>query len=449
MRSKKCFWGALLLLAILPAVEVSAQESSLNAYSPYTFYGLGYLNYTGATNFSAMGGASIGYRSEYELKVNTTNPASLSGLPQKSFFFDIGMTGTNVYLSQYGNDNAGTRLLRKSSFNTFNISNITIAFPLAKKLAMSLNVSPYSAVGYRVQRDETDPEVLGNLGAVTYYYTGEGDVNEAKASLGWEPFKGLSVGAEFIYLWGNIDRNYKTLIRPYTGSGSYNNETNSFIGTTNEKVASVFGGFGIQYTPIQKEKMRLTIGATYRMGGHLRSTVTDYIPSGNIYNDVVRLDTLPSISHMPQTIGIGLFLHRPKYSIGADYIFQDWGRNSSDAADGVKYINTHTFKLGAQYTPNRYDMRSFFKRNTYRVGLRYNDYYLQMKGQKMSEKAITFGVEVPFKMMTISSVNVGVELGVRGTLRNDLIRERYWKVSVGVMLFGRDYDYWFDKYKYN
>jgi hypothetical protein len=450
MRIKKSFFGVLLSVAVLSPFATSAQEGSLNAYSPYTFYGLGNLNYTGSTIFSSMGGASIGYRSEYELKVNTTNPASLSSLPQKTFFFDIGMTGTNVYLSQWGNDYTGNRLLRKSSYNTFNLSNVTIAFPLAKKLAMSLNVAPYSAVGYRVQREETDQAIMANLGAVTYYYTGEGDINEAKASMGWEPFKGLSIGAELIYLWGNIDRKYQTLIRPYTGSGSYNNETNSFTGNTNENVSRIFGGFGIQYTPLNRVKTRLTIGATYRMGGNLGSEVTDYIPSGNIYNDIVRLDTLPSLTYMPQTIGIGFFFHRPKFSIGADYIYQDWGRNNTfDADNDVAYIDTHTYKFGAQFTPNRYDLRNFFKRMTYRAGFRYNDYYLQMRGRKMNEKAVTLGVEIPFKMMTVSSVNVGVELGQRGSLQNDLIKEKYWKISVGVMLFGRDYDYWFEKYKYN
>jgi hypothetical protein len=450
MRIKKSFWGALLSVAILSPFATSAQEGSLNAYSPYTFYGLGYPNYTGGTVFSSMGGASIGYRSEFELKVNTTNPASLGNIPQKSFYFDIGMTGTNVYLSQYGNDNSGNSLLRKSSYNTFNLSNITLAFPLTKKLAMSLNVAPYSAVGYRIKREETDKDVLANLGAVTYCYLGEGDVNEAKASIGWEPVKWLSIGAEAIYLWGNIDRTYQTLIRPYTGSGSYNNEKNSFTGTTNEQMSRIFAGAGLQITPLNKEKTRLTIGATYRMGGKLGSTVTDYIPSGNIYNDVVRMDTLPSLTYMPQTIGVGFYLHRPKFSRGADYVYQDWARNNTfDADNDVAYINTNTFKFGAQFTPNRYDIRNFFKRNTYRVGFRYNDYYLQMKGQKMNEKAVTVGIEIPFKMMTVSSVNIGLELGQRGTLQSNLIKENYFKVNVGVMLFGRDYDYWFEKYKYN
>ncbi|MDR0907873.1 MAG: hypothetical protein LBM63_04645 [Rikenellaceae bacterium] len=451
MRNKKSFLGALLLVAVMLPFVASAQEGSLNAYSPYTLYGLGNLNYTGSTIFSAMGGASIGYRSEFDLKVNTTNPASLSGLPRKTFFFDVGLTGSNVYLKQYASHhNSDILQLRQSSYNTFNISNITIAFPIAKRLAMSLNVAPYSAVGYRIQRDETDPAVLANLGSVSYYYTGEGDINEAKASLGWEPFKGLSIGAEFIYLWGNIDRKYQTYIRPYTGSGSYNNETNSFTGTTNEQVGRVFGGFGLQFTPINKEKTMLTLGATYRLGGKLGSEVTDYIPSGNVYSDIVRLDTLPSVNYIPQSIGVGVFFQRPKFAIGADYIYEDWARNNSfDADNNVGYVNTNTFKLGMQFTPNRYDVRRFFNRLTYRVGFRYNDYYLQVKGQRMNEKAVTFGVEVPFKMMSVSSLNVGVELGERGTLRSDLIRERFFKINVGVMLFGRDYDYWFEKYKYN
>jgi hypothetical protein len=282
------------------------------------------------------------------------------------------------------------------------------------------------------------------------YYIGEGDVTEAKASVGWEPFKGVSIGAELIYLWGDINRSYKATILPFTGPGSYNNETGIMSAYTNEKVSRIFGGFGVQYTPLLKDRNRLTIGATYRLGGKLNSDIVDYIPSGNIYGDTVRFDKTVSPLRMPQTIGAGVYFHRPKYAVGIDYIYQDWASgNAPDAANGVAYVNTQTFKLGAQYTPDRYNLRSFFKRLTYRAGFRYNDYYLQFGGQKIKEKAITFGVEIPFNMLKVSNVNVGVELGERGTLRNNLIRERYFKVNVGVFLFGRDYDYWFNKYRYD
>ncbi len=448
MRINKCLRCAIVSLALVLPFGASAQESSVNTYSPYTLYGLGNMNYTGGTRFAAMGGASIAFRNGgYDLpgdiKLNTNNPASLSGLTPKSFIFDVGLSGSNIYLTQ--NSESGKL---KTSYNTFNVNNISVGLPLAKKLGFSLNVSPYSDVGYYLHKD--DYGYLADLGVVRYYYTGEGDVTEAKASIGWEPFKGLSVGAELIYLWGNIDRLYKAEIVPYTGGGSYNNETNTMSAYTNEKISRVYGGFGLQYSPLVKNKTRLTIGATYRMGGKLNARETDYIPSGNVYKDTVRFDTRTAATYIPQSIGAGLYFYRPKYNVGIDYIYQNWAdKNAYDEANDVGYTNASTIRFGAQYTPDRYNVRSFMKRVSYRVGFRYNDYYLQFQGQKLNEKAVTFGFEIPFKMMTVSSVNVGVELGERGTLKKDLIRERYFKINVGVFLFGRDFDYWFEKYKYN
>ncbi len=452
MRIDKRTRLAFLALALMfPLTAAFAQESSVNTYSPYTLYGLGNMNYTGSTSFAAMGGTSIGFRNGFfdtagDLKVNTTNPASLSSLAPRSIIFDVGLTGSNVYLQQKATGATGSQVLRKTSFNTFNFSNVTLAFPILRGLGVAVNVSPYSQIGYNINID--DDSYLADLGWVRYSYMGEGDITEAKLGIGWSPFKKLSIGAEVIYMWGNIDRTYKADIDhySYTGSGKYND----ISAYTNEKVSRVYGGFGIQYTPVAVNKTRLTIGATYRMGGKLNAKATDYIPSNNIYGDTIRLNKYTTAEYMPQTIGVGFFFHRPKYAIGVDYIYQDWAKNNPyDEANQVGYVNTNTFKFGAQYTPGRYDMRSFMKRITYRVGFRYNDYYMQYHGHKMTEKAVTFGFEIPFKMVAVSNVNIGFEFGERGTLQNELIRERYFKINLGVFLFGRDYDYWFEKYKYN
>ena len=443
---------SLTLLSIVP-VAAWAQESSINTFSPYTLYGLGNLAGSGGSTFVAMGGASIGFRNggfdtAADIRLNTSNPASLSGITPKTFIFDVGFAGSNVYLRE-NNATLGTL---NSSFNTFNINNITVAFPLARRLGLAVNVSPYSQVGYRIHQDDhnINPDSpLADLGIVRYFYDGEGDVSEAKLSVGWEPFKNFSIGAEMIYMWGNIDRSYKATVVPYTGSGTYG----SVSASTNEKISRIFGAFGVQYTPLSKARSRLTIGATYRLGGRLNSTVTDFIPSGNIYGDTVRFVQKRSAAYMPQMVGTGIYFHRPKWSVGADYVWQNWGRNGYDAANSVRYVDTHTYKIGIQYTPNRYDIRgkgaSFFNRMTYKVGFRYNNNYQQFRGNPVNDKAITLGFDIPFAAMTVSNVSVGFELGERGTLRNGLVRERYFKFNVGVMLFGRDYDYWFEKYKYN
>ena len=456
MRIYKYLAAAALTLGIaLTPGTLQAQESSLGTYSPYTMYGLGNLTGSPLSAFAGMGGASIGFRNggfdtTADLRLNLSNPASLSGIPGQTFIFDVGLAGSNVYAKQRSREG-----MLRTSFNTFNFNNFSIAVPLVGgKLGMALSVSPYSEVGYKIHND--DDSHLADLGVVRYFYDGQGDVTEAKAAVGLQLLRNLSIGAEANYLWGNIDRTYRAEIAVHTGTGEYNNVSAS----TNEKVGRVFGAFGVQYTPLSKLKTRLTLGMTYRLGGKLNSDVTDYVPSNNIYEDVIRLDEYTSSLYMPARIGAGVYFHRPKWAVGADYIYEGWGEhNAYDALNDVSYVNTNTFKFGARYTPNRYDIRgkfgSFFNRMTYKAGFRTGNNYLQFHGVPMNERAVTLGVDIPFKATNVSNLSLGIEYSERGRLGNvgtpleSLVKERYFKISAGVMLFGGDYDYWFQKYQYN
>jgi hypothetical protein len=440
--------AGVALAVVMWAAPVRAQGSSLGTYSPYTMYGLGNLNRSPLSAFVGMGGASIGFRNAGfdtpgEIRLNVSNPASLSGILPQSFIFDVGLAGTNRYLSQRSADE-----LMRTSFNTFNFNNVTIALPIATKLGFAFSVSPYSEVGYKMHT--VDESYLADLGVVHYYYYGEGDVTEAKAALGRELFRNFSLGVEVNYMWGNINRTYRAEIESYTGTGKYNNVSAS----TNENVGRMFGGFGVQYSPVSRDRTRITVGATYRMGGKLNSDVTDHIPSGNIFGDTVRLAEYKSPVYIPQRVGVGVFFHRPKWSMGIDYIYEYWGwRNAYDAVNQVRYVNTGVLKIGGRYTPNRYDMRgraaSFFNRMTYKAGLRTGNNYLEFHGVPMNERAVTLGFDIPFRADKISNLAIGIEYGQRGSLKGVLVKEHYFRVSAGVMLFGGDYDYWFQKYRYN
>ncbi len=452
---KYLFAAALTLgLALTPGAS-RAQESSLGTYSPYSMYGLGNLTGSPLSAFAGMGGTSIGFRNggfdtTADLRLNLSNAASLSGIPGQTFIFDVGLAGSNVYAQQRSREG-----MLRTSFNTFNFNNFSIAFPLiGNKMGFAVSVSPFSEVGYKIHND--DESHLSDLGVVRYFYDGQGNVTEAKAALGLQLLRNLSIGVEANYLWGNIDRMYKAEILNYLVSGTFN----SINASTNERVGKIFAAFGMQYTPLDKARTRLTIGATYRLGGKLDSKVTDYIPSNNIFEDVIRLDEYTSPTYMPDRIGAGVYFHRPRWAVGADYVYEGWGKhNEYDALNDVRYVNTNTFKIGARYTPNRYDIRgkfgSFFNRMTYKAGFRTGANYLEFRGVPMNERAVSFGVDIPFKATTVSNLSIGIEysergrLGTVGTPGGDLVKERYFKINAGVMLFGGDYDYWFRKYKYN
>ncbi|MEC7264731.1 MAG: hypothetical protein VXW38_13400, partial [Bacteroidota bacterium] len=86
----------------------------------------------------------------------------------------------------------------------------------------------------------------------------------------------------------------------------------------------------------------------------------------------------------------------------------------------------------------------YFKRVTYRAGLRYDVSGLEVNGKEINNFGITFGLGMPLGG-SFSNVNLGFELGRRGTTDANLIEESYLKINVGLSLN----DVWFQKRKIN
>lgn len=434
MRNKKRFLGAALLgLMSLPAV-VSAQDSSINAFSPYSFYGLGDFAVQGTANIQAMGGAGIAYREG--TTINYMNPASFSSIRRKSALFNVGLQGQNFYLKTTD---------KKSSFNTFNVSNIAFSVPLAAKLGLGVSLTPLSSVGYRISTSETDPDI----GQLNFFYTGEGDISQAKLSIGYEVFKNLSIGAELVYYFGSIDRHSVLSITELDESQNYKDV--SLI--MEESYSKLLPSFGMQYNiPLKQNKRALTIGATFQPKTKLNPKITRSVPTSdedNYFGDYIsRLEYRNKDLAMPAIVSGGLYYHTTKVSIGADYVYQAW-KGANKNPEGMQYTfrNTNTFRGGVQFTPDRGDIRNFMNRLTYRAGVRYSDYYLNVNGRDITDKAITLGLGIPVKRAGFSNIDLGLELGQRGTTKNNLIKENYFRFTIGLSLFGNDF--WFVKPKYD
>ncbi|MDY3979288.1 MAG: hypothetical protein SOZ00_04630 [Tidjanibacter sp.] len=432
-RRERCLLA--LCIALWPALGVSAQSSSLNTYSPYTCYGIGDIRVQGPAILRAMGGTGIGYRNA--IQINSLNPASYSSVRSNSFLLNFDMEGQNFYERSSQ---------AKTSFNTFNIRDISMAFPLSKRVGMSAGMTPYSSVGYRIQSYDQSPDVLANIGQVSNTYMGSGGVTQFKLGIGWEIFDGFSLGGEAIYYHGSIARSFSSVPTAITGSGSYQ----ALAGQQTDDVNAFYGNFGLQWNVIANSKTLMTVGATYQMGGNMHNDVTTLVPVNSTLasGSYVVNSTSKSGFSMPNRYGVGLFVHRIKYAFGADYEFADWGtRNNADRTSTLGFRNTNTVRLGGQYTPSPGDVRSVLRRWTYRAGLRFEQYYMVLNQTQIDDMAFTCGLSIPLRMTGLSNVNLGAEIGQRGTTRNNLVKETYFKFTVGFSLFGEDY--WFVKYKFD
>lgn len=466
MYAKNTLISLLVATAVLSSVAVRAQTSSVNAFSPYTMYGIGELNTPGTLPMRSMGGVGVAMRNVGG--INLLNPASYSIAPQKSFLFDFGVEGQNFYNAQSVLDTqSGDYASKHTAYNTFNFRDIALQIPLAKKVGLGLSLTPYSSVGYRMRYDHPysdDDPVWGNVGSVQYDYQGEGDVTEVKLGVGWEPFKNFSVGVAAQYYWGDIDCDYVASASTITGSGS----VSSISGKDNYSISSFKGQVGVQWVALLNEKRALAFGATYDFGGDLRPRVASTMTIGNMSNTVVRDETTDLKLVLPHQVAVGAYYQTAKWVLGADYVYQNWGgRNKGSVQTGVTgtgsnqhaytvaYTNTSTIKLGAEFTPGRYDVRRFLKRCSYRAGFRYGRFNQTFDGHALGEWAVTAGVGVPVQFLSVSGINIGLEYGRRGynvAERIGLVRQQYFKFALGFSLFGaggENQDYWFLRPKYD
>lgn len=446
MQIRSLYFSLLVVAtALLFPLKASAQESSINVFSPYSMYGLGEINQPGSLAMRSMGGAGVAQRTP--ASVNLLNPAAYSVTMNRAVLFNFGLEAQNYYNSQPKADGSTA----KTSYNTVNFHDIALQIPLAKRLGMGFSLTPYSSVGYRLY----GREVLSDVGLAEYDYEGEGDVTQVKVGIGWEIFKNFSIGAAAQYYWGNIDRNFKMTIVPYTGDNSMSYPSTK--GLHQYSISRFKGQFGMQYSPILNRKHILTFAATYDMGGNLKPKVTNEITVNGSFESSAKSENDYLEVRLPGQVVAGFYYENPKFAIAADYVYQDWGsRNEATepAAGGfaVAYCDTHTVKVGVEWTPNRNDVRLFLRRWHYRAGFNYGDYHQTFGGKRIPQYAVSFGIGIPVKFGGFSAIDVGVEYGNRGNheiiAQNvGMIRQRYLKFAVAFSLFGEDY--WFVRPKYD
>lgn len=447
---------SMVVFVMVSAVDALAQTSATNAFSPYSMYGIGEINTQGALPVRSMGGMGVAWRSTS--MASLLNPAGYSATLRKSAIFNFGVEGMHVINTQNRYDattgaDAGSV---KSSKTSVNFHEIALQIPLAKGLGLGLSLTPYSSVGYNMTAIEQDENAWADVGQVKYNYQGEGDITEVKLGVGWEIFKGFSLGVAGMYYWGDIDRQFTTkIINNIVGDGSML----STIGSSNYSVSNFKFQAGVQYSVINTDKRSLTIGATYDIGGSLRPKVTrlTYI-NDNLATDVYRDDYRSEI-RLPMQIAGGIFYQDVKWSAGFDYVYQNWKGKNAKLTDlieqgvEVAYANTSTYKIGVEFTPNRFDVRRYYNRMSYRAGLRYGGYYQTFGGEHLNQYAVTIGIGFPLRFLGASSVDVGFEYGGRGSHKRiaggsiGLIKQDYFKFAIGLSMFGEDY--WFVRPKYD
>ena len=417
-------------------VGISAAAQVSNTLSPYSQFGLGIIADQSQGFGRGMGGVGIGLRGGQ--LVNMQNPASYSAVDSLSMIFDAGVSGQLTNFSEGG---------KKVNARTADFDYAVALFRLMPRMGLSVGFVPFSNVGYSftVEGYAQDAKTGGinydNSG--TYAYNGSGGLTQAFVGIGWEVMKGLSVGANFSYLWGDYTRTVKV-----TNADSY---ASVMTQTYSSSISSYKLDFGAQWQHRLDPDNLLTLGATVGIGHRLhgdalfvRSSSSESVADTAIVGDAYRL---------PMMFGLGAsLLHKNSLTVALDYSLQRWSsldypmvdvKNSSYRLTSGQLSDRHKLALGADWIPNARS-RSFLKRVHYRAGAYYATPYYNING---SDGPKEFGLSAGFGLPITNTWNNRSVLNVSAQWvrlsQSSFVTENTFRINIGLTFNER----WFAKWK--
>ena len=428
----------LLSVFLIISVCVSAQDGTYGAYSPYSIYGIGDISKEGTAFNKSMGGVGVATRNRRF--INYLNPAAVTARDSLSFMADFGLSQSNNVYKQGD---------LRSAHNTFNIYNFVMSFPIYRSSAFMVGITPFSDTGYDFSSIETDPDIIGQTGNISYDSYGTGSVYKVFAGAGVTLWKRLSLGAEAIYYFGNLDK---------VTNMDYSNSSYRSVNSGNDlMIRGTTGKFGLQYEQKLGGDVSMIIGATYRLSTSMKGNSINYrYAKQDSVTDTLKYqegDLRKAGLKFANELGVGISVKGgEKWTAEFNYFRSDWRNSGFDSNSGfsVKSDNetftstvSQSFRAGFEIVPNRNDIRYYLRKCAYRAGVYYDQSYYKLNGNNVNSMGITLGVTLPvFRLY--NGLTLGVDLGQRASTRNNMIRERYATFMIGFNI----HDIWFQKIQY-
>lgn len=431
--NKGSFFSVILFFTSFQAFTQSLTNS------PYSRYGIGDLIENSVSQSQAMGGLDQGMR--FSTWINYNNPASYSALELTTL-----QTGMKVSQTEQSTS-AISQKLRNG-----NMTSLTFGIPLKRSWAISFGLLPYSSIGYKISNAST----TASGESVNYLYNGSGGLNRVYLGAAVSPFigladsswlKGFSIGANASYMFGILDYQRRAEFTDAKSNFYYNlREFNIY------EISDYYFDYGLQYKTRLNKKWYLVSGvtvspATKINGKHSGLAQNYYITESGFENPRDTVNSFQNLSgtiKLPTKFGLGFVAnYSDKLSVGIDYKTQDW---SSFNAFGVKdsLQNSNSISVGAQYIPNPANGRGFWQHVQYRAGINYSNTYLKIRNTQLTEQSINFGAGFPI-IKSLSTLNIAFTYGTRGTLENNLIKEKFYAINLGLTFSDR----WFIKRKFD
>ncbi len=399
-------------------LSVSLAEAQVNLGSPYSRYGVGNLESLNVGRANGMGEAAAALRLPYE--INPLNPASYSAIPNGTVLFQAGFKMTRTSYADV-ND--------KVSDYDFKLNSINAALSINKYWGISLGMNPYSRVSYNIEAK--DSVLLGDyVSNFSNKYVGTGGITDVYFGNAFT-YKGFSAGVNLSYFFGPLEYNTEVMQK--------DNDFISIIQSTiNTKVHDFHLRYGLQYSDSIFSKYSFTVGAYYENKANLKALRTRFIHReittafdkpifDTLYNDTLKNGKIQT----PAVYGFGLSFISKQFIFAADFKKENWKNVLFFGEKQSSLTNSTRFALGVEYT-NDYMSKNFFKAMQWRLGGHFKNTELFINDTQIQEFGFNFGVGLPTKLG--AKLNLGFELGQRGTMNNNLVKENYYSIYFNMSL---------------
>ena len=417
----------IVSICLLFSLAIFAQESTS---SPYSFYGIGDIKFKGSVENRSMGSISVLPDS---IHINIQNPAQLACLKLTG----LALGGT------YANTKSKTETQEAKARRT-SLDYMIVGIPVGK-VGIGFGLIPYSSVGYKIGRTAY---VTNNnndtIRSIISRNNGIGGVNKVFLGFGYRLTKNINIGGDLQYNFGTIETN------------SLQYQTDLQYGSRENNVSDLRGvnfDLGITYQTKVKSK--------YSFFSSLAYTPEAVLTSGNTRNIDIVLVTSSSVRpvetqnigvadtkiKLPSKLSFGSgFGQVKKWLVGGEITFIQNSVMSNRFIDinGATFENSVRYSLGGFFIPNYNSYSSYYKRMVYRGGLRYENTGLVIQDKSITDFAANIGLGMPLGG-TFTNINIGLEIGRRGTKYYNLVEENYINISVGLSLS----DKWFVKRKFD
>ena len=432
----------VLVFIALSAIQGYAQQGTA---SPYSFYGIGSLKFKGTVENRSMGGLSIYTDS---IHINLRNPASYATPNLESPLFNgesrpikytVGGSQSSLNLKSSSSSD-------KAKSTTFDY--IAVSIPIGK-FGFGFGLIPYTSVGYKL-------ESVNSEGVLLNRFKGEGGLNKVYFGLGYLVTKGLSVGINADYNFGNIQNSTVEYVYDIDGIPLLNQSREN----NRSDLSGINLNVGLTYKTMLKDKYEFVSGITYTPKSDLTSnnersfsTITISSSTGqefvsNTANSDLEASGLKQTNlTLPSKFSIGAGIGKPlKWFVGTEYTAEQTSKffNPLYTSTTTAYEDASTISLGGFYIPQYNSFTRYFKRVVYRAGLHYSKTGLIINNESIKEFGMSFGLGLPVGNV-FSNANLGVEIGKRGTTNSNLIQENFVNFQLSLSLNDR----WFQKRKYD